>query len=399
MDATSCKLPFHGSIAFARAYDNPLNEDEVAALYGQITARQALTKIDDLNTALLTTIPGASYGQATKNALLKKGWAIMGDMTTTDAQIDAFIAELADPDEVDGTISAKWINVMFNAAGAVNVGEGASSFVPAAVGSPVTSYDPSIKFWTANFSNTESGVDGRSSDFFKVNFNSSLNTTEERFSMEVYCKSSDALDRTPFDYLPNRGYGFRQSGPGGAMQARIAAIQFSDSQMDTADFSDAPITGSYNHYVFTYESNNRIDGMTGPITVYLNGVYAGITNVVGNNGWRTLWLPYADQYFVIGGSTLAGSNATQCKLPFNGNVVFARMYTEVLTADDVTALHGQITKRQAVARFDDLNTALTVTIPAMADGAAKTALLAEGWGLMNNISTTEKQITKFLAKL
>lgn len=85
---------FRGDIATTRMYSKALSTDEVFLAYQQLQARTALTKFDDLNTALIATIPNSAIGQTQKNALLVQGWQLMGNLATTDADINTFLANL-----------------------------------------------------------------------------------------------------------------------------------------------------------------------------------------------------------------------------------------------------------------------------------------------------------------
>lgn len=94
VSGTSVQGPFKGDVVFARMYSRAVTLDETIALYNQIARRQNMTKVADLNTALTVTLPGKTQSTAVQTATTK-GWKLMGSLRTTDAEITAFLTEVA----------------------------------------------------------------------------------------------------------------------------------------------------------------------------------------------------------------------------------------------------------------------------------------------------------------
>ncbi len=87
--------PFIGDIATTRLYSKAISRDEVVLAYQQIKNRSGLSNVDDLNTVLTISIPDKvkNYPSKTKalNTLLTKGWALMGNLSTTENEIISFL--------------------------------------------------------------------------------------------------------------------------------------------------------------------------------------------------------------------------------------------------------------------------------------------------------------------
>lgn len=291
------------------------------------------------------------------------------------------------PDPGSTAPKADWIDVMMTKDGAVNV---ASSNLPVTTGSgtkPVTSYDNTLKMWTSHYDNAGTGTGSYSTSYFNVKYsaNTEFKTAlTTAFTMEVYCKSLDNGDRSPFSGQQAGGMGFRKGGTSGVVPEGQQAAHLHVG--GGYKFVGYPVTNttSFYHFLFTFDGAQ--------IATYMNGALMAVGDYSG-----AVTLPAAvSQEFIIGGDTNAGTN---CQLPFYGDIAFARIHGKAVTTDEAYRLYEQVRKRREIGKFDDLNTALTTTIAAMPNGATKNQLLAQGWALMNNIATTEAEITSFLDSL
>lgn len=75
----------NGNLAFARVYNRILSAEDVAGLYEQITSRTETDVFDSLNTLLTSS--------ELSTELLKEGWRLMNDLSTTKEEVEAFIAK------------------------------------------------------------------------------------------------------------------------------------------------------------------------------------------------------------------------------------------------------------------------------------------------------------------
>lgn len=283
--------------------------------------------------------------------------------------------------------AADWIDVMMTNTGAVNVAP-SGLLVTNGAKKPVTKYDENLKMWTSHYDGgTGPGTGGTSTMFFNVKYNNSTafrEAVQKSFTMEVFCRSLDDLDRSPFSGMQGGGFGFRKGATNGKVpdgqQAAHAHIG------GGYQFTGYPVTNNtdFYHYIFTYDGSK--------VVTYLNGEKVGTTNITG-----AVSLPgTAAQDFVIGGDTNNG--AAECQMPFYGDIAFARIHGAAIDESDVEQIYGQIVKRKGIASFDKLNSELA-RITALPDSPNKASLLEKGWALMNSMATTEKQISSFLETL
>lgn len=75
---------FDGDIAIARVYNRPLPEEDVAAIYEQLTKRAEMTGFSRLNDLLV--------GGTLSQEKAEEGWALMNSLTTTQEEVNAFIS-------------------------------------------------------------------------------------------------------------------------------------------------------------------------------------------------------------------------------------------------------------------------------------------------------------------
>ena len=147
----------------------------------------------------------------------------------------------------------------------------------------------------------------------------------------------------------------------------------------------------------------------GKMITYINGAYSAGGASETQTANLTLPKTPSAQWFCIGNDAYpapksvdpTSTNTKDYEYcpdgPFVGEIVFAKLYDKAVSAEEVAVLYKQITDREALTKVGDLNTALTVTLPAK--DAAGADLTTEGWKLMNSMGTTDAQITTFLGKI
>ena len=103
IDQAYAQNAFTGNIVFARIYDGALNADEVQAEYDAILGRAALTKADELKTAITETIPAKQNENNTRSVkqLLDEGLALIAKNDLTAEDVDTFLAKIDSVPETD----------------------------------------------------------------------------------------------------------------------------------------------------------------------------------------------------------------------------------------------------------------------------------------------------------
>lgn len=90
---------FDGEISFARMYSKAVNMDEAFLLHKQISVRSTLLKLNQVDViinAIIAKIPTISGAEKTTlESLRDEGFELMGDYTTTQADVDQYISKTA----------------------------------------------------------------------------------------------------------------------------------------------------------------------------------------------------------------------------------------------------------------------------------------------------------------
>lgn len=369
-----------GDVTFPQATDNDLvysYKIEVLDNGGAVTQTYKIFSqfwLGSLTPATLKwsisgLMPGETYSIRVKG---EDSYGMLSEAITS----DEFTTLNYIPDPGSKAPVADMLDVMFNKNGAADV---ASLKLPITTGTnkPETFYNSALKLWASRHT-------GSNTTYFKAAYATSeafKKGIESSFTYEVYCKTNTTDDICPFSGQESGGIGIEQCGPNGAYEvwANIGG-GYKNATFKTVNNTD------YYHMLFTYDGSK--------ITTYVNGMLIESTAATGK-----VTFPSADaQWFCIGGdATYEERNV--CQYTFKGEIALARFHGNSVSRDEAYRLYEQITERKKVAEFDQLNTALTITIPGMAAGATKDQLSNEGWALMNNIATTKAQITTFLSKL
>ena len=187
-----------------------------------------------------------------------------------------------------------------------------------------------------------------------------LQSLNNGMAIEVYCKSNSATPASTISPLS-----FQQDGCIGAEFQKTGVVKFNYNNYGFGTAADAAkglnlscgtaentLTTNYTHYVFTCDRDNNIskiykDGIEAISYSVPQGSYKDAENniiyVDEDMTRQALILPNAPcQWFCFNGDT-NGTEQTSCDYPFDGNIVFGRVWGKYLTADDVTSLYGQAT--------------------------------------------------------
>ncbi len=170
-----------------------------------------------------------------------------------------------------------------------------------------------------------------------------LHALNNGMAIEVFCKSNNA---TPSD--KSSPLSFQQVGGIGAEFQSNGKIQFnyntygynltSAGNLSLSHGTAAgKLTEDYTHYVFTVDRAGNVS------KIYINGVEDATYSRTGDINMANQNLTFCHvpwQWFCFNGDT-NGSRQTGCHFPFDGNIVFGRVWGKYLTKDDVTALYNQ----------------------------------------------------------
>lgn len=369
-----------GDVTFPQATDNDLVYSYKVEILNDGGAIEQTYKIfsqfwlgsltpSTLKWSISGLMPGETYSVRVKG---EDSYGMLSDAIIS----DKFTTLNYTPDPGSSAPVADMLDVMFNKNGATDV---ASLAIPITTGAnkPETFYNSALKLWASRHT-------GSNTTYFKADYSTSdvfKKAIESSFTYEIYCKTNTTDDMCPFSGQETGGVGIEQCGPNGAYEvwAHIGG-GYKNATFKTVNNTD------YYHMLFTYDGAK--------ITTYVNGMLIESTEATGK-----VTFPSADaQWLCVGGDATYAERNT-CQYTFKGEIALARFHDNAVSQDEAYRLYEQITERKKVTKFNDLNTALTVTIPAMAAGATKDQLSKEGWALMNNIATTQAAITTFLSKL
>ncbi|WP_349905700.1 metallophosphoesterase [Bacteroides caccae] len=270
---------------------------------------------------------------------------------------------------------ADLIDVMFAPDGvATNV---ASSGLTPVLGNagqkPAVTYNPDLKMYVSSYANDNK-------KFFKIDYstNNDFKTkVKEAFTCEVYCKTNNTARQCPFSGLESSFIGFQMNESG--TNKYYAMFNCTKGGYQRILYP-AVETTRYYHYVFTFDGtvmNAYLDGQ-------LIGTLAGLSGEVRINSEAR------NQWMCIGGDSPNYTAGAISQFPFQGEIAFCRMHSKAANSSEVYRLYEQVEKRKSIGKFNELEDKL----PSLSGSN-----LIEGWSLMNDIATTEAQITAFLTKV
>lgn len=247
---------------------------------------------------------------------------------------------------------------------------------------PTTLYDTDLRQYVSSYSKNVT-------TYYKVDYKDNtdfMDKLKAGFTFEVYARTKGTGKLTSVGSMQSGGFGWEQVSGGGATQLWIR----NGNAWVTAGTKSVQSTTEYYHLVATYDGTN--------VSVYNNGV---LDDTQALPAGLTFSASTSAHWFGIGGDAHTSTNAENA---FDGEVALFRMYDKAITRDEAIALYDQLTTRKNIAGFDDLNTMLTVTLPAFRDNvgtspANKTKaedLIKDGWKLMSSYTTTNDNILDFI---
>lgn len=285
----------------------------------------------------------------------------------SEAQTQTFRTLKREIDEDAKAPKADILDIMFDADGALNTVEQSPLDVAAGYNNkkPATAYNEEVKMYTSRY-------EGDQETYFKIPYSEDnfTNRIKDGFTYEVYCKTSEvnvSHDQCPFSGLEYGGIGLEMDPNTDQYKAMIHA----GGGYKNILYSNVN-TSRFYHYVFTYDGNQ--------ISAYEDGVLVQ-TLTVGSE-----FKASSKQWMCIGGDTSSNDFAQSL---FLGEIAFCRIHDKAASSDEVYRLYEQVEKRKANTKIDELQKKLQT----LSGDDAK-----EGWKLMNDIATTEEQITEFINK-
>lgn len=296
---------------------------------------------------------------------------------------DAFkTLSIGDIDPSAKAPKADMIDVAFSPAtvngGASNIAAASPVVSKIGNGAP-TAYNQELKRYVGQYA-------GVATDLYKLDYSSTtdfVNKLKDGFTFEVYCKTTDLKTmQYAFSNLQGAGIGLVIKEAFGTAPDYFQALVHDGTAYHRVDFGRIE-ANKYYHYVFTFDGEM--------IRLYQDG------KLVNSEACTKLNMPGSTsaQYFCVGADSSTGGKGNDA---LKGEIAIARIFDKAANNSEVFRLYEQINTRKVITKFNDLNTALTITIPGMT-GADKDALLKEGWDLMNNAATTQASIESFLAKV
>ena len=166
----------------------------------------------------------------------------------------------------------------------------------------------------------------------------------KNMAIEVYCKAGSALPTsttTPMSFQQNGGFGFEFQTTGKvAFNYNNYGYRTSTSKGGGANLhlsSDANyLDTDYHHFIAT------VDNVIGKSSIYRDGVLVKEFTVTADDMlYQEAKFPHAAyQWFCFNGD-VKGVRTSSCDYPFDGNIVFGRVWGKTLTAADAAALSAQ----------------------------------------------------------
>ena len=162
-------------------------------------------------------------------------------------------------------------------------------------------------------------------------------------AIEVFCKAGSATPaatRCPLSFQQDGGFGFEFQASG-KVQFNYTNYGYLTDGGGKASLhvgtADGYLDTDYHHYVAT------VDNVTGKSYIYVDGALVNEFTTPYDMTRQCTLFPHASyQWFCFNGDARSNRNSS-CDFPFDGNIVFGRVWGKTLSADDVTSLYGQAT--------------------------------------------------------
>ena len=271
--------------------------------------------------------------------------------------------------------TADLIDIMFQPGGvANNIANSSLKAVPGnADQKPEIVYNDELKMYVSKYNNNDK-------QFFKIDYQSNNNFKDkikDKFTYEVYCKTNNTARQCPFSGLQTAFLGLQMNEDG---SNKYYAMFYCTKGGYQRILYPSVETSLYHHYIFTFDGRD--------MNAYLNGKLIG--SIEKLSGDVKISSNSGEQWMCIGGDTPAPSANAYAQFPFQGEVAFCRIHSKAVSRSEAYRLYEQIEKRKGTNKFDDLKDKLS---------SLSGDNLTEGWKLMNDITTTEAEITTFLNKI
>ena len=208
-------------------------------------------------------------------------------------------------------------------------------------GTLTTGYNSTYKRYEV-VNSTPSNTNFAYRDYFKDH--SIFQRLATHMAVEVFCKANSATPASTISPLS-----FQQDGGAGFEFRSAGEIKFNYNnygyKTSTSKGGSAPLHLStdasaldtdYHHYIYT------ADDVTGKSWLYKDGVLVKEYTVTADDmSYQFHKFPHAAyQWFCFNGDTKANRNS-KCDYPFDGNIVFGRVWGKTLSAADAAALNTQ----------------------------------------------------------
>ena len=234
--------------------------------------------------------------------------------------------------EMKTITAADLLSIEFKADGTAFNGA-PNAYTVAKVGSPAVSYNDTYKRYEADFSSNTFA--GNASNYYYSSFygfdTEFMSKLEDGHALEVLVKTAATIGTGESDCFA--GYNGGGDGIGISSKKIFSSVRINNSYQHN-DAAVTPENSTYYHIVASWNKE------TGNFDIYVNGGEPSntMTGITGNYGQ-----PGSNQnYYVVGGDV---SNSTpSANSAWNGTVVFARIYDEPLTQQQVQMLYDNLTK-------------------------------------------------------
>lgn len=232
--------------------------------------------------------------------------------------------------------AADLLSIEFRADGTAFNGA-SNTYTVTKVGSPTVSYNNAYKRYEANFSSN--GFSGNASNYYYSSFYGAdtefMNKLADGHTLEVLLLTPSSI---PNNSESDAFAGYDSGGSGIGIRQKKIYSTFRIGGTYPYNYADVtPETDTYYHIVASWNKE------TGNFDIYVNGGAPSntMTDLTGNYGQPGS----SRHYYVVGGDISGISNGTvTSNAAWNGNVVFARIYDEPLTQQQVQMLYDNLTK-------------------------------------------------------
>lgn len=300
--------------------------------------------------------------------------------------------------------TADLLDVRFRTGGqALNVAAAGTLSSPLQVSipsqNPITVFESSINQYVSRFDGSGSSSDG---PVYKLSYKGNtdfINSIAGSFTLETFVKLNVDADKCAVSAQEGGGFGIEHKGTSAGNTQLWYNSSGSQVKVGNQSIYSAALGSNQFYYHLVYVVD-RSSGSDATVTAYYNGVANGSATASGAYKAPA----NADAHWIAIGGDAHPTYVSQYY--WNGDVAYARMYSTALSATQVSNLYNQIQARKNLTKVGELNTILSVKLPAFInftdDASKKTkaqALLQEGWGLMGDLTIVDNDIQVFINKI